>query len=51
MPDRLRERLPEPGDGIRDLPGPPKGLSDELFDGLGCDADAIAGTAVYGIGA
>ncbi|MGN9846592.1 hypothetical protein ACTMTI_51665 [Nonomuraea sp. H19] len=30
------------------LPGP-KGLSDALFDGLGCDSDAIAGTAVYEI--
>ncbi|WP_188190030.1 anti-sigma factor family protein [Nonomuraea sp. SYSU D8015] len=55
LPSGLRDRLPEPGEGLRDLPplpdAPPEGLSDDLFDGLGCDADAIAGTAVYGAGA
>ena len=63
-PDRIAPSfgpLQESKDGMKDLSGlrdilpdgAPKleGLSDKLFEGLGCDSDTLADTAMYGFGA
>ncbi|MEV0613480.1 hypothetical protein AB0I81_09155 [Nonomuraea sp. NPDC050404] len=58
MAENFGDKLPKPGDRSSEMPhdllpsmpsGFPKKLSNDMFSGLGCDADSIANTAVLGV--